>query len=138
MHGTEVTVLIEVPRGGVVKRRADGGVDYVSVVPSPFNYGCVPDVAGGDGDPQDAVLLGGRRPRGHRERAVVWAVVRFVDAGRPDDKWICGDHPPSRVEKAVVIGFFALYARLKGALYRLRGERGETRFLGWETWEETA
>jgi inorganic pyrophosphatase len=128
----EVTVVVEVPRGGLVKRRADGRVDYVSVVPCPFNYGSVPDRAGGDGDPQDAVLLGPRRPRGHAERAVVRAVVRFVDAGRPDDKWICADHAPSGLEKALVIAFFRAYGRFKAVLNRLRGLRGETRFVGWE------
>lgn len=127
-----MTVLVEVPRGGLVKRRADGRVDYVSPVPCPFNYGCVPDRLGGDGDPQDAVLLGPRRPHGHLEPSVVRAVVRFVDAGRPDDKWVCADHAPSAAEKALVVGFFAVYGPLKAALNRLRGVPGETRFLGWQ------
>jgi inorganic pyrophosphatase len=132
VDGVEVTVRIEVPRGGLVKRRADGRLDYVSPVPCPFNYGCVPDRAGGDGDPQDAVLLGPRRPAGHEQRTTVRAVDRFVDAGRPDDKWICGDRAPTWAERALVIGFFRGHAVLKAALNRARGERGETCFVGWE------
>lgn len=128
MHGVEVTVRIEVPRGGLVKRRADGRLDYVSPVPCPFNYGSVPDRVGGDGDPQDAVLLGPRRPAGHEERATVRAVVRFVDAGRPDDKWICGPEP-TRAERALVVAFFRAYAAFKAALNRARGLDGETRYV---------
>ena len=128
----QVTVRVEVPRGGFVKRAADGGVDYVSPVPCPFNYGCAPDLPGGDGDPQDVVLLGARRPVGHVQRAEVHAIVRFVDAGRPDDKWVCGERAPTARERALVLGFFRLYAPLKAALNRLRGRAGETRVLGWE------
>ena len=127
-----MTVRIEVPRGGLLKRRADGGLDYVSVVPCPFNYGSIPDRAGGDGDLQDAVLLGPRRPRGHRELTTVRAVVRFVDAGRVDDKWICSDHPPTAAERALLIGFFRGYGHLKALVHRVRGQRGETRYLAWE------
>ena len=132
MHGVEVTVRIEVPRGGLVKRRADGRLDYVSPVPCPFNYGSVPDRTGGDGDPQDAVLLGPRRPAGHEERTTVRAVVRFVDGGLRDDKWICGPREPTRAERALVTGFFRGYAAFKAALNRARGVAGETRFLGYE------
>ena len=127
-----MTVRVEVPRGGLLKRRADGRLDYVSVVPCPFNYGCVPDRLGGDGDPQDAVLLGPRRPRGTDERAVVHAIVRFVDLGRTDDKWVCARRPPTRAERLALIGFFRIYGRIKTAVYRLRGLAGETRYLGWD------
>ena len=61
------------------------------------------------------------------------AVVRFVDDGRTDDKWICGDQPPRAAERALVIGFFRVYARLKAAVQWARGGAGDTRYLGWET-----
>lgn len=126
-----VTVLVEVPRGGFVKRRADGSVDYVSPLPCPFAYGCVPDREGGDGDPLDAVLLGGPRRRGDLVPTEVRATVRFLDAGRTDDKLVCGDHVPSRAERWLVIGFFRGYAVAKGLLNRARGQAGRTAFLGW-------
>lgn len=125
----EVEVLIETPRGGFVKRRADGSIDYVSPLPSPFNYGCVPDRTGGDGDPLDAVLLGPRRPRGWRGRVAVRAVVRFVDDGRPDDKLVCGD-VVTGLDRVRLRLFFAAYALLKRGLNRARGRRGETAYRG--------
>lgn len=129
---TEVVVRVEVPRGGLAKRGADGAVEVLSPLPCPFNYGCVPGTPGGDGDPQDAVLLGARRPRGALVTARVWAVVRFVDAGRTDDKWVCGEAPPTAAERRGLIAFFAAYGRAKAVLNRLRGRAGETRLLGWE------
>lgn len=127
-----MTVLVEVPRGGFVKRRADGTVDYVSPLPCPFDYGCVPDRMGGDGDPLDAVLLGGRRRRGDRVSAEVRATVRFLDAGEVDDKLVCSPTPPTRTQRWLVEGFFRAYAVAKGVLNRVRGKAGRTAFLGWE------
>lgn len=130
-----VEVVVEVPRLGHVKRTASGEVDFVSPVPCPFNYGCVPDHPSGDGDPLDAVLLGPTRRPGHRQEVPVWGVVRFVDAGQADDKLVCSPHAPSRWERALVRGFFAVYGPAKQALNRLRGRPGPTRVLHLE-WRE--
>jgi inorganic pyrophosphatase len=127
-----VDVLVEVPRGGWVKRTAGGALDFVSPLPAPFNYGCVPDRVSGDGDPLDVVLLGPRRPRGHRESATVRAVVRFVDAGDSDDKVICSPAPLTRRDRWLVHAFFRIYGPAKGLLNRLRRRRGPTRMVGWE------
>jgi inorganic pyrophosphatase len=129
----EVTVEIEVPRGGFLKRRADGAVDFVSPVPCPFNYGSVPGLVGGDGDPLDAVVLGPGRVRGELVPVRVRAVVRFVDRGETDDKLICAATEPSAADRVLVVAFFRVYARCKQALYALRGRPGlDTRFVGWE------
>ena len=58
--------------------------------------------------------------------------VRFVDGGRPDDKWVCGEAPPSAWERLRIRVFFVLYARAKGVANRLRG-RGPTRFDGYRS-----
>ena len=122
----EVEVEVEVPRGGFLKW--DGPrVEYVSPVPCPFNYGSVPGTLGPDGDPLDVVLLGPRRPRGHRERARVVGVVRFLDAGVPDDKLVCGAG-----SLRGVASFFRVYAWARAGLNRLRGLPGRTAFLGVE------
>ena len=70
-----VEEIVEVPRGGVVKRRADGTVDFISPVPCPFNYGSAPSLPSGDGDPLDVVLLGPTLAKGARQQAPVWGVV---------------------------------------------------------------
>lgn len=127
-----VTVLVEVPRGGFVKPAADGSVDYRSPLPSPFNYGSVPGRVGGDGDPLDALVLGPRLAAGTEVETRAWAVVRFVDAGRTDDKLVCGAAAPGAIERLAVEWFFRGYAIAKGALNRLRGRPGPTRYLGLE------
>lgn len=130
--GASCEVLIEYPRWAMVKRRSDGSVDFVSPVPCPYNYGHVPGVMSGDGDPLDAVVLGPRLPAGSRVRVRVVGIVGFVDAGRPDPKVIgCPDGRMSVPQRRGIERFFAVYALAKRALAALRRVRGETRFDGW-------
>lgn len=129
----ELEVVIEVPRFGFIKRRDDGSVDFVSPLPCPFNYGSVPGTVGGDGDREDAVVLGPRLPRGTRVRVPVVARVKFVDAGLPDTKWICKRGALSEADRAAVRGFFSFYAYAKQGLYLLRRKPlGGTRYEGLE------
>lgn len=124
--------VVEVPRGGRVKWGSDGRVDYVSPWASPLTYGSAPDVLASDGDPLDVVVLGPPLPRGHAGDLPVWGVVRFVDDGVVDDKWVLGPAPPTPAEVAELERFFRTYARLKRWLGRLRWARGDTRSGGWE------
>lgn len=129
----ELEVVIEVPRLSFVKRKDDGSVDFVSPLPCPFNYGSVPGTRGGDGDREDAVVLGPRLARGTRVRISVVARVRFFDAGLPDTKWICKHGRMTAAERAQVRAFFSFYAYAKQALYVLRRKRaGGTRYEGFE------
>lgn len=117
------------PRGGFVKREAGGGVEYVSPLPCPFNYGSVPGTVGDDGDPHDALVLGPRLATGARVETSAWLRVVFVDDGALDDKLICGPRPPTPPERAMVAAFFAVYAVARTLLNRARG-RGSARYLG--------
>jgi inorganic pyrophosphatase len=128
----EVEVVIEVPRGGFVKRRDDGAIDFVSPAPCPFNYGSVPETRSGDGDRLDALVLGARLARGTRLRVRVVARVRFTDAGQDDPKLVCSQRPLGALDRATITAFFAIYARAKALLNRLRGRRGPTRYEGLE------
>lgn len=127
----EPELLIEYPRWSVVKRRRDGSIDFISPLPCPYNYGCVPGFESEDGDPLDVVVLGPRLRRGERLRVPVVGIIGFLDAGCADPKVICSPHPLSPRERAGLERFFRLYAFCKRVLYRLRGGREETRFLGW-------
>jgi inorganic pyrophosphatase len=129
----ELEVVIDVPRGGFIKRRDDGAVDFVSPAPCPFNYGSVPDTRAGDGDRLDALVLGPRLARGARVRVKVFGHVRFTDAGQDDPKVICSARPPSGLDRATITAFFTVYAAVKGLLNRLRGKDGPTRYAGIET-----
>lgn len=123
-------MVIEVPRGGFIKRTDAGSVDYVSPFRSPFNYGSVPGTRAGDGDRIDAVVLGPRRARGERLRVPVVALVSFVDAGAEDPKYICSASGLSSADRRKVVVFFRAYAHLKGLLNRLRQKPGPTRYGG--------
>lgn len=128
----ELEVVVEVPRGGFIKRTDSGSIDYVSPFPCPFNYGSVPDTRSGDGDRLDAIVLGPARPRGSRVRCCVVAIVRFTDAGQDDPKYVCVEHVATEQELLSVQRFFMRYSFLKGLLNWLRGKRGATRYAGLE------
>jgi inorganic pyrophosphatase len=116
----EVDVVIEVPRGSFVKRGFNGGVDFISPFPCPFNYGAVPTHLGLEGDLLDAVLLGPRLRFGARTRVKVWSAVAMTDRGMSDDKLICSHHRPTPGELAAVLRFFRFYAKCKGLLNAIR------------------
>ena len=126
-----VHVRIEVPRGSFVKRGPEG-IEYVSPVPCPFNYGSVVGTLGEDGDPLDAIVLGGRLPVDEQVTVRTWGTVRFVDDGKRDDKLICGAIVPSPLELRSLSVFFRAYAPARRILNALRGRGGPTRFLGIE------
>ncbi|MCB9664741.1 MAG: inorganic diphosphatase [Alphaproteobacteria bacterium] len=123
--GRTVEVLVEVPAGGRVKRRADGRADVVSPVGVPWNYGSVPGERSGDGDLLDALLLGPRREVGTRVTGRVVGVVDFQDAGLDDPKLVVGT-PGPRTRLGIRL-FFALYPWPKRLLHAVRGEHGVTR-----------
>jgi inorganic pyrophosphatase len=126
----EVEVLIETARWSPVKRHADSSVAFITPVPCPCNYGCIPGLLAGDGDPLDAVVLGPRISRGARVRVSVVDVVDFRDNGLTDPKVICKSGPITDADRAALSRFFTIYAIAKRAMAVAKGESGETRFAG--------
>ena len=113
---SQQTILIETSRGSFVKRNEHGQIDYVSPVPSPFHYGSLIGLDGGDGDPMDALWFGDT-PNDIQVIGIVIGVVRFRDKGSVDDKWILTDgRPLTRVELFALQHFFRGYATLKNLL----------------------
>jgi inorganic pyrophosphatase len=125
-----VEVEIEVPRGGFVKSDHQGRMDYVSPLPSPFNYGGIVGSLSADGGRADALVMGKRLERGVILSLPAVATVRFIDAGIDDPKWICSESALTARQRAAVRWFFRLYAVLKGAMNHTRGHRGTTSFGG--------
>lgn len=131
-HAPELEVLVEIPRWSFVKRGSLGHVDFVSPLPCPFNYGCVPAYVGREGDLLDAVVLGPRLPAGTRLRVRATASIGLTDRGMTDDKLICSTRPPTARDLQQVELFFRFYAHCKGLLNRLRGRPGPNRSEGWD------
>lgn len=129
-----VTVLVEVSRGGRVKRRSDGTIDFVSPLPSPFNYGCIEGTVAPDGDPLDALVLVPRLRAGVRVECEVLAVYGFIDRGLLDPKLVCGRAPLWPAQRRSVERFFLRYARLKRGIQRWRGQPEPTEAIGWLPW----
>jgi inorganic pyrophosphatase len=127
----EVDVVIEVPRGGFVKRGSTGRIDFVSPLPCPYNYGSVPTHLGMEGDLLDALVLGPRLGIGARLRIKAWGAVTLTDRGMSDDKLVCSLHPPSRAECRDVLRFFHFYARCKALLNLWRRRPGRNACEGW-------
>lgn len=124
-------VRIEQPRWAMVNRRDDGSVDFVSPVPCPYNYGCIPSHVSGDGDALDALVLGRRLSRNTLVRVPMVAVVDFLDGGCDDPKVVCSVRPFTDVDARGLWAFFTVYAVFKRALARVRGTSTEVRLRGW-------
>lgn len=136
---TRLGYVIEVPRGGLVKRSAAGKVEFVSPLPCPFNYGSVPDTLAEDGDPVDVIVLGPRLPRGSAGELPVVGRVRLTDGGVADPKWLLSATAPDEADLLLVDRFFAFYALAKLAWRRRRpGDASETRYAGLDRIERGA
>ena len=129
--GTEVEVVIEVPRGSFVKRGSTGQVDFISPLPCPFNYGSVPAYIGLEGDLLDALVLGPRLPLGTHLRVKAWGAVVLTDRGMTDDKLVCSNHPVTAEERRMVLRVFSFYAKCKGLLNVWRRRPGRNACGGW-------
>jgi inorganic pyrophosphatase len=127
----EIEVVIEIPRGGFVKRGSLGHVDFVSPLPCPFNYGSVPQFVGLEGDLLDAVVLGPRLPAGTHVKTKAWGAVTLTDRGMSDDKLICSAQPLADTERRKVLRFFRFYARCKALLNLWRRRPGRNACEGW-------
>jgi inorganic pyrophosphatase len=131
----QVSVRVEVPRGGRVKWGADGGIDFVSPVACPFNYGSAHGHVAADGDPADVIVLGPRLDKGAELQVHLIGCVRFIDAGQEDHKWIglpAGVARPGDAEAAQIEGFFRRYVWAKRLMGALRLRFGPTRVEGLE------
>ncbi|KAI5059283.1 hypothetical protein GOP47_0025602 [Adiantum capillus-veneris] len=147
-----VEVVIEVPKGSMVKRRADGSLDFFLPCPCPFNYGSVKSTRALDGDPLDAIVLGDPLPYGHIGTWRVKGMLKFMDAGIVDNKLVCvqtslqtncllkqaAQWPQGEITILdwIALNFiFSAYSPFKQLVNVTRGVHGVTSFIGWESHE---
>lgn len=126
-----VEVVIEIPRGSFLKRDCNGGIDFISPLPCPFNYGSVREYIGGEGDYLDAVVLGPRLAAGSRVTVSAFGAVGLSERYMYDDKLICASSAVKASTKREVLWFFHTYAFCKAILNLLRGRRGWSHCNGW-------
>lgn len=126
-----VEVVVEIPRWSFLKRGSTGGIDFVSPLPCPFNYGSVPDRIGGEGDLLDAVVLGPRLPVGTRLRIPARGAVGLAERGLYDDKLICSAHPVDDATLRRIVTFFRAYIQAKRLLNLLRRLPTDGHCTGW-------
>jgi len=130
------TILIETPKWSFVKRNEHGEIDYVSPFPSPFDYGRLEGFTGGDGDPMDAIWLGTSLDA-QRGSGYVVGVVRFVDCGATDDKWLLSDKlTVSKVNVWRLKYFFRVYAQAKNVLELFRDRAINSKLTAIEIWAD--
>ncbi len=131
-NAPKVEVVIEIPKGSIVKRRSSGRLDFISPVPCPFNYGAIDNILGPDKDLLDAVVLGPRLHRGARLTVPVVGAIRITDRGMFDDKLICSEKPVGKMKRALILLFFKFYAKCKGFINFCRGYPGRNHCNGWQ------
>ena len=119
-----VQVRIEVTRGSRIKRSAAGGIDFISPLPCPWNYGSAVDHLGEDGEPVDVVVMGPAIERGSTRTVVLQGHIPFTDLGAIDDKWIAHTEPLTVAQIEQVESFFRRYAQAKRLAARLRSKPG--------------
>jgi inorganic pyrophosphatase len=104
-------------------RDARFSVQFWSLLPCPFNYGCAPDLPADDGEGLDVIVIGRRLARGSVVTVRPSLRVCFIDLGLVDDKLVarldgrslgCFDHLSLRL-------FFSVYTVFKRARYLLQG-----------------
>lgn len=138
-----IEVTIEVPRWSFVKysidpssdhgagSQSDGGhIDFLSPLPCPFNYGFVRGTVSGDGQPQDAIVIGKRLNRYAVVQVPVRAVVCFIDNGDEDPKLVCSEAKLSKWNLLLLRVGFHVYVGMKWIINRSRGRTGTTQYQG--------
>ena len=117
-------MCVEVSKGHRLKRDNHGRIEFVSPFRCPFNYGSLMGVKAADGDLADAILLGESRKRGTVFEGELVAIVRFMDKGTQDDKWILSETGQfSHSEYTQIRNFFRVYVILKNIQHTLMSDR---------------
>lgn len=95
--GTNITTVIEIPKGSMLKVEWDRKNEYFvldrvepGIFTKPVNYGFIPQTLDEDGDELDTLLVTGEPiPTGVVVEAKVIGVLNFEDDGEMDHKIIC-------------------------------------------------
>jgi len=123
-------ITIETPKGSHIKRDERGQIDLISPFSSPFDYGRVEGFYGKDGDPLDAIVLGGQTVYNQSLFLPLIGVVEFLDGGLEDHKLIFSERLATEKEEKKLRKFFIRYAQIKNLSRLLQFRHCPSRFLG--------
>jgi inorganic pyrophosphatase len=117
--------VVETPKWSFVKYRLDGGRfvrDFVSPLPTLFNYGFVVGERAPDGLPRDALVLGPRLRQGQEPNYAIAGYLKFIDRGKEDDKVVLSKNGKiSSADRLKIHVFFVFYSIFKRLWYALGG-----------------
>ncbi|SFM80199.1 inorganic diphosphatase [Methanolobus profundi] len=128
-------IVIETPKYSFFKYHKEGQVfvkEFLSPIPTIFNYGFIEGSLAADGMEKDVVVIGPPMPQGHVfDVSEIDGVVRFIDDSLEDNKEIiCSG---GFYSKPLFYFYFHLYAAFKVMYYLLFKKRiTHCRFLGIE------
>jgi inorganic pyrophosphatase len=93
-------IKIDSPKYSIIKYKDDGSFHYF--FPFIVNYGSVIGTKGDDKDKVDAIVLGKRLPKGWIGEVKQKGVVRFIDNGVRDDKFIFKNKRLNIIDKIII------------------------------------
>jgi inorganic pyrophosphatase len=118
-------IVIETPKYSFRKYRKEGSqfkTEFVSPIPTLFNYGFIDGSMSEDGMETDVIVIGPAMRQGDiLVRDHFDGIVRFVDDSLRDDKNIV--YIEGFFSKPLLSFYFRLYALFKSVLYLFRKKR---------------
>lgn len=132
-------IIIETPKYSFIKYRKEGTQfipEFLSPVPTLFNYGFIEDTTDKDGMETDVIVIGPVMQQGDiLYRESFDGIVKFIDDALRDDKHII--YIEGSFSKQFFSCYFRLYALFKTFLYLIRqGRISKCRFEGIEIYKE--
>lgn len=131
-------IVVETPKYSFSKYRKEGSQfikEFISPIPTLFNYGFIDGSLNEDGMEIDVIIIGPVMKQGDfMERSCFDGIVRFVDDSLRDDKHII--YLEGFFSKTFFSFYFRLYALFKSVIY-LFSRKGlcMCRFEGIELYE---
>ncbi len=104
--------IIETPRYSFTKYTHQGGKfikEFISPLPTLFNYGYIAGTTAADGMGKDVIVLGKRLTQGTEVTGEVIGRVSFTDDGVKDDKSVMSEHVVSFLDRVKIHVFFSAY-----------------------------
>ncbi len=109
-------VTVETPKNSFFKYRLKNNKfyrEFFSPIPCIVNYGFIEGTKGDDGFPIDVIILGKKLLQGKKIDLQIEGVVKFVDCGIRDDKYIAiSDGKRSNWRINLFFNFYVIFKKI--------------------------